>query len=187
MYIAFGCFSFSLQPYTQRYSDAILCTTCAIAARTSPNRCNTCSTSHPASHVVLKSYLQDQWVKLASVWDKLNVDQLTQLESLSSTSWDTLIAQLPVEDLVALSPELQITLDIGEKIVERLKGVTLADVSKWGDKQWSRAIVDNLASMNWSVLQQVPITELQEWTEVRHVAFISFCCFVLLLFLFHFY
>ena len=89
-----------------------------------------------------------------------------QLQSLSSTSWDTLIAQLPVEDLVALSPELQITLDIGEKIVERLKGVTLADVSKWGDKQWSRAIVDNLASMNWSVLQQVPITELQEWTEV---------------------
>ena len=114
----------------------------------------------------MKSHLQAQWVKLASVWDKLNVDQLVQLQSLSSTSWDTLIAQLPVEDLVALSPELQITLKIGEKVVERLKSVTRADVSKWGDKQWSRAIVDNLASMDWSVLQQVPITELQEWTEV---------------------
>ena len=119
---------------------------------------------------------------LASVWDKFNDNQLTQLKSLSSPLWDTLITRIPVEDLVALSPELQNTLDIGEKIVERLKSVTRADVSKWGNKQWSRVPIDNLASMRWSVLKQVPVTELEKWTEVLFIFFFFlsclFCCFI---------
>ena len=84
----------------------------------------------------------------------------------SSTSWDALIAQIPVEDLVTLSPNLQNTLGIDAKIAKRLKSLRRADVAKWLDEQWSRVPIDNLASMDWSVLQQVPIDELKKWTEV---------------------
>ena len=76
------------------------------------------------------------------------------------------MTQIPIEDLAALSAAVQNKLDMSEKLVNRLKSITLVDVASWADEQWDRVPVDNLVSMGWSVLQKVPIDELGTWTQV---------------------
>ena len=110
--------------------------------------------------------LQEQWGKLAGAWDKFDDNQLNQLKTLASNNLDALMTQIPIEDLAALSAAVQNKLDMSEKLVNRLKSITLVDVASWADEQWDRVPVDNLVSMGWSVLQKVPIDELGTWTQV---------------------
>ena len=110
--------------------------------------------------------MQEQWAKLAPVWEKLQDTQLNKLKALASGNLDALFRQISKADLAALSTAVQSKLGFGPKIIERLKNITLADVASWADEQWDRVPVDNLASMGWSVLQKVPLSELGKWTKV---------------------
>ena len=76
------------------------------------------------------------------------------------------MTQISAEDLAALSTAVQNKLGFGPKIVERLKSITAADVASWADKQWNRIPVDNLVSMSQSVLQKVPIAQVDKWSQV---------------------
>ena len=111
--------------------------------------------------------LQEQWAKLAPAWDKFDDKQLAQLKSLLSTNWDALVTHMSPADLAALSTAIQEKLGIGSKILKnRLKNIKLEDVASWVDEQWQRVPLDNLMSMDWTVLQEVPISEVGKWTEV---------------------
>ena len=104
--------------------------------------------------------MQAQWVKLAPAWDKLQDGQLAKLKALAGSNVDALLTQISKADLAALSEAVQSKLGFGPEVIERLKSITLEDVASWADEQWDRVPVDNLASMGWSVLQKVPISEL---------------------------
>ena len=79
---------------------------------------------------------------------------------------DTIVKQLSSTDLAALSTAVQAKAGMAQKVVERLKTLTAADVTSWATEQWQRVPVDNLKSMSQSVLQKVPMTEVGKWTEV---------------------
>ena len=79
---------------------------------------------------------------------------------------DTIVKQLSSTDLAALSTAVQVKVGMAQKVVERLKSITLEDVASWADEQWDRVPVENLASFSWQALQKVPITELGKWTKV---------------------
>ena len=132
--------------------------------------------------------LQEQWGKLAGAWDKFDDNQLNQLKTLASNNLDALMTQISAEDLAALSKAVQNKLGFGPKIVERLKSITAADVASWADKQWNRIPVDNLVSMSQSVLQKVPIAQVDKWSQVciclHRLAFVFSLLFVLFLSLF---
>ena len=86
---------------------------------------------------------------------------------MAGSKLDTVIRQIPVEDLAALSEAVQSKLvGFGPKVIERLKSITPADVASWADEQWDRVPVDNLVSMSQGVLQKVPIAQVGKWTEV---------------------
>ena len=104
--------------------------------------------------------------KLASVWDKFDDNQLAKLKSLSSTKLDAVVKQISATDLAALSTAVQSKAGMAQKVAERLKSITAADVASWATEQWQRVPVDNLVSMSSSVLQKVPISEVGKWTEV---------------------
>ena len=110
---------------------------------------------------------QDIVPKLVRVWGRLDDKQLSQLKAASSEAWGKIVAEIPPEDLAALKTAIQTKLDIAKRIADRLKSITLEDVSKWSKEQWDRVPIDNLASMSWSALQKVPLTELGQWVQVR--------------------
>ena len=133
--------------------------------------------------------MQAQWGKLAPAWEKLQNAQLEKLKSLAGNNLDALFTQISKADLAALSEAVQSKLGFGPEVIERLRNITLADVAGWADEQWDRVPVDNLASMGWSVLQKVPISELGKWTQVCIVihcisSLIIRCLLGLLFFLF---
>jgi len=109
----------------------------------------------------------DVLAKLASIWEKFDENQLNQLKSLAGDKLKTVIRQIPVKDLTALSTAVQSKLGFGPEIIERLKSITAADVTSWADEQWGRVPVDNLVSMSQGVLQQVPIAQVGKWTEAQ--------------------
>ena len=115
---------------------------------------------------LLKGRDFDIVAKLASVWDEFDDNQLAQLESLSSTKLDALVKRISSADLAALSTTVRNKIGFGSKIVDRLKSITAADVANWGTEQWQRVPWDNLISMDWTVLQEVPISEVGKWTQV---------------------
>ena len=107
-----------------------------------------------------------QWGKLAPAWEKFSDEQLALLMPFLSSNWDKLVEYMPTADLAALSTEIQEKLNIGPEILDRLKSINVKDVAGWAKEQWDRIPLDNLMSMDWSVLQEVPIAEVKTWTEV---------------------
>ena len=105
--------------------------------------------------------------KLASIWDEFSEAQVAHINFLSSHDLDLLVALISPTDLAALSEDIQRRIDFGPKIVDRLKHITVEDVSDWEDAQWHRIPFDNLIAMDWSVLREVPTTEVEKWTKVR--------------------
>jgi len=103
--------------------------------------------------------------KLAAAWDKFNDNQLKQLKAASKEVMDKIIAEIPPEDLAALSTSVQKNLDIAQRILTRLKAITLEDVANWGQYLWERIPINNLVTMSWQVLQQIPLAELGKWTQ----------------------
>jgi len=103
--------------------------------------------------------------KLAAAWEKFDQKQLTQLKAASKEVMDKIIAEIPPEDLAALSADIQDKLDIANRILDRLKSITLEDVANWGQYLWDRIPINNLVTMSWKVLQKIPLTELGKWTQ----------------------
>ena len=130
----------------------------------------------------------DVLAKIASVWDKFDDNQLNQLKSLAGNKLNTVIGQIPIKDLTVLSAAVQNKLGFGPKMVQRLNSITAADVASWADEQWNRIPVDNLVSMSQSVLQKVPIAQVDKWSQVciclHRLAFVFSLLFVLFLSLF---
>ena len=116
---------------------------------------------------ILYRALQEQWGKLAPAWDNFNDNQLGRLLSLVNTNWNKLATHISTADLAALSTEIQEKLGIGPEVLDFLKNINVKDVAGWAKEQWDRIPLDNLMSMDWSVLQKVPIAEVKTWTEVR--------------------
>ena len=110
---------------------------------------------------------QEQWGKLAPAWEKFNDNQLAQLKSFLSSNWDKLVRKMSNADLAAMSTAMQEKLNIIPQIVDRLKRFNLKDVADWTKEQWDRIPFDNLMPMDWSVLREVPTTEVEKWTKVR--------------------
>jgi len=86
--------------------------------------------------------------KLAAAWDKFNDNQLKQLKAASKEVMDKIIAEIPPEDLAALSTSVQKNLDIAQRILTRLKAITLEDVANWGQYLWERIPINNLVTMS---------------------------------------
>jgi len=118
---------------------------------------------------LLKGDKKDILAKLSSAWEKFDENQLAKLKGASKDAWDKIIAKIPPEDLAALKKGIQDKLDVGKKIGDRLKSITLEDVATWSDKMWDKVPIDNLVFFAWSTLQKVPLAEIGKWTKEQWV------------------